>query len=74
MFCTNCGQRLTDDANFCGHCGQRIIQPDLASISETVKDLVTDKAEDIVIQDDNLSSCDNLKMMMLPRKHRILER
>ena len=56
MFCTNCGQRLTDDANFCGHCGQRIIQPDLASISETVKDLVTDKAEDIVIQDDNLSS------------------
>lgn len=61
MFCTNCGQRLTDDANFCGHCGQRIIQPDLASISETVKDLVTDKAEDIVIQDDNLSSCDNLK-------------
>ena len=61
MFCTNCGQRLTDDANFCGHCGQRIIQPDLASISEAVKDLVTDKAEDIVIQDDNLSSCDNLK-------------
>lgn len=60
-YCTNCGQRLVDDANFCGYCGQRIIQPDSASVSEPVKDLVADKAEDVVIQDDNLLSCENLK-------------
>lgn len=50
-----------DDANFCGYCGQRIIQPDSASVSEPVKDLVADKAEDVVIQNDNLLSCENLK-------------
>jgi len=61
MYCTNCGQQLVDNANFCGHCGQRIIQADLVPEANTVKDLITDKAEDIVIQDDNLSSCDNLK-------------
>ncbi len=53
MHCTNCGQRLTTDANFCGHCGQRIIPSDSASMSETVNDLVADKAKDIIIQEEN---------------------
>jgi len=67
VYCTNCGQRLADDANFCGYCGQRIIQPDLASEAEHVK-RVADKAEDIVIQDDNLSSCDNVKSDYVAQK------
>lgn len=61
MYCTNCGQPIANDANFCGHCGQRIVRSDHMSSSETtVNDLVANKAEDIIIKDDNIAYSDNL--------------
>lgn len=58
MFCTNCGQQLADDVNFCWHCGQRIIQTDTVSAPEPINDRVANKAEDIVIQEENSSFSD----------------
>ena len=60
MFCTNCGHKIPNDANFCGYCGQRVnhfinTQPTEASI-----DLISDKAEDIVIQDNIFPSYTNV--------------
>ena len=61
MYCTNCGQPIANDANFCGHCGQRIVRSDHMSSSETtVNDLVANKAEDIIVKDDNIAYPDNL--------------
>lgn len=67
MYCTNCGQKLMDDANFCWHCGHPVIQPDSAFVAESIKDLVADKAQDIVIQDGNISSSNNITKDEVPK-------
>lgn len=58
MYCTNCGQHVTDNAKFCWHCGERITQHNLTTTPEAIDDLVTNKAEEIMVQEDNISFSD----------------
>lgn len=58
MYCTNCGQHVADNAKFCWHCGERITQHNLTTTPEAIDDLVTNKAEEIMIQEDNISFSD----------------
>lgn len=58
MYCTNCGQHVADNAKFCWHCGERITQHNLTTTPEAIDDLVTNKAEEIMVQEDNISFSD----------------
>ena len=55
MYCTNCGQHVANNAKFCWHCGERITQHNLTATPEAIDDLVTNKAEEIMVQEDNIS-------------------